>query len=261
MDFFVNEILENEEIKAILLSDNCQRAQAKEIADKIKSTGEIPTLEAGILPIMVLAYLADYALQKNGKRGISKNVTVCTLKDINVWLDNYRNQYGKPGLAEFCWLKHHYTGDLFKLGRLQFRIEKSTQGIPSGETVIETHIPQGEPLDAQQCIESFQMAKIFFSKHFPEYSPQYFMCDSWLLNPNLSKVLNENSNIVKFMRLWQPFPFPGDDSAQAIERVFGFGFKAENIANAPENTSLQKRLKAFLLSGGTMDLTAGYRKI
>ena len=87
------------------------------------------------------------------------------------------------------------------------------------------------------------------------------MCDSWLLNPNLELILKSESNVVKFMKLWTPVPFVSDNSSQAIERVFGFGFKRENLKNAPENTSLQKALKEYLLNGGTMDLTLGYRKI
>lgn len=261
MDFFINEILENDEIKEILLSDNETAKIGKKIADDIIKTNEIPNLESGILPIFVLAYLSDYALSKNNSRGIPKEITVASLKDINIWLENYKSQYNKLGLGEFCWLKNHYTGDLFKLNRLQFRLEKSLPGVPDGEFAIETHIPQGEPLNIEACLDSFAFAKDFFKKYFPEYSPKYFMCDSWLLNPNLEKILSADSNIVKFMKLFTPFPFESDDSSQAIERVFGFSFKKENIEHAPENTSLQKKLKAFLLSGGNLDITAGYRKI
>jgi hypothetical protein len=63
------------------------------------------------------------------------------------------------------------------------------------------------------------------------------------------------------MRLWTPVPFDSDDSFQAIERTFGFGFRKENIKNAPENTGLQRALKKYIIEGGTMDITAGYRKI
>ncbi len=260
MDFFINEVLENDEIKEILLKDTESQIRAKAVAEEMKK-GNIPEPEKGLFPIFILAYMADYALEKNNKRGIPKDITVKTLKDINVWLENYRAQYNESGLGEFCWLKYHYTGDLFHIGRLQYRLEKPLEGIPSGAIAIETHIPQGEPLTEEDCLESFKMAAEFFLKFFPESKPEYFMCDSWLLNPNLEKILKPTSNIVKFMRLWTPIPFVSDHSSQAIERVFGFGFKKENIKNAPETTSLQKALKAYLLSGGSMDLTAGYRKI
>lgn len=259
MDFFLNEILENEEIRHLLAENKALEVQGKAIAQEIIQTGNVPQIEAGLLPIFVLGHLSDYALRKNLERGIEKEITVNTLKDINIWLDNYKTQFGKAGLGEFHWLIHHYTGDLFRLGRLQFRIEKCLPGIPMGGYAIETHIPQGEPLDVEACRESFQWAKRFFKEHFSQYTPTCFMCDSWLLNPNLSEILDESSNIVRFMKLWTQFPFPGDDSAQAIERVFGFGYTRKDTANFPEVTRLQKRFKEYLLSGGTLNITGGYR--
>jgi hypothetical protein len=259
MDVFLNEIIENAEIKKIL-TEQPENDEAKAIAQQVIN-GDDVKIQAGLLQMYVLKYLTDYAIKKNLERGISREITIATLKDINVWFDNYKQATGKTGLGEFSWLRYHYTGDLFKLGRLQYRLEKSLQGVPEGEYAIETHIPQGEPLNAQACLESFEMAKEFFNKIFPETKLHYFMCDSWLLNPNLEKIMKPESNVVQFMRMWTPIPFVSDESAQAVERVFGFGFKKENIKNAPEDTSLQRALKNYIINGGTMDLTAGYRKI
>ena len=105
---------------------------------------------------------------------------------------------------------------------------------------------------------SFEMAEKFFETYCPEYKADYFVCHSWLLNPGMADILNENSNIVRFMRLWNKYDIPTDDSAQAIERVFGFGFKQEELEFAPEETTLQKALKEYLLSGKTLNITAGY---
>ena len=105
------------------------------------------------------------------------------------------------------------------------------------------------------------MAKDFFAKYFSEFSPKFFMCDSWLLCPKLADILEPDSNTVKFMKLWQPIDYPKDNSAQAVERVFGFGFNRNEIEHAPETTGLQRRLKKYLLSGGNIDITAGYIKI
>lgn len=260
MEFFINEILEDEALKEKMRTDRSLCQKAREIADHIIETGDKSEIGFGMLPLYVIAYMADYALKYNTSRGIPKEITVATLKDANIWIENYRTQFHEDGIAAFPWLCNHCLGDLFRLGRLQFRIEKSHKGIP-GEYAIETHIAQGEPLDADACLESFAAAKEFFKKYYPEYSPECFMCDSWLLNPNLTDILPESSNIVKFMRFWTPVPFESDNSALAIERIFGFGFDANDIANAPEDTSLQRKLKAYLLAGGNMDITLGYRKI
>lgn len=260
MNFFINEIIENIEIKKLISHNEEISEKAKTICDSIKN-GEAPTVETGILPIFVLAHLADFTLNINDKKGIPKEITVNTLKDVNIWIDNYKLRYNKLGLEHFDWLKNHYTGNLFRLGRLQFKIVPSPVMVPSGEYVIETHIPQDEPLNINDCIFAFESAKEFFGKYFPEKKPECFTCNSWLLNPNLESVLDSESNIVKFMRLWNTVPFKSDGSAQAIQRVFGFEFEKTNIENAPEETRLQKNLKKFLLSGGNMDITFGWRKI
>lgn len=261
MDFYIHEIIEDQRIKALLLKDTEAAKEAKKIADKCIATGEEPKLEAGLLPIFVLGYLADHALSVNNARGIEKEITVATLKDVNLWIKNYEIQHGTLGLAEFHWLMKHYTGRLFRLGRLQFVFEPTLFGAPEGEVVLDTHIPQDEPLTEEACLASFARAKEFFSKHFPEKDPKYFTCGSWLLNPQLAELLGEDANIVKFMRLWSNHHTVATSSNQAIQRVFGLGFKAENMANAPENTSLQRKLKAHFLNGGDLKGTGGYRKI
>lgn len=258
MQFFINEILEDEAVRELLRSNPAVAEEGRQIARRIEG-GERIVPPAGLLPIFVLAYLADFALEKNTARGIPREITVATLKDVNIWLANYDAQYGGIGLAEFPWLVRHYTGNMFRLGRLQFCLKAPLAGMPSAKVAIETHIPQGEPLDVDACLASFAQAKDFFATHFPADEPTYFMCDSWLLCPDLVRVAAENSNVVQFMRLWTPVPFPADNSAQAIERVFGFGFSPERLAEAPETTGLQRRLKAYLLGGGSLNISAGYR--
>jgi hypothetical protein len=43
-----------------------------------------------------------------------------------------------------------------------------------------------------------------------------------------------------------------------LERVFGIGTEMKNIKDAPENTTLQKNLKTYLLQGGKVYTTGGY---
>lgn len=261
MLFFENEILEDIEIVQELKKYPKLQEKGKQIAQYVIEFGTYPNMEAGLLPIYVLGYLAEHVLEMNTKRGIPNKITVDSLKDVNVWLSNYKEQYGKIGLAEFGWLFNHYTGRLFRLGRLQFQLALANPHLPSGDFMIETHIPQGEPLNVEACEQSFQMAEDFYKKYFPQYSADYFVCDSWLLNPNLAEILDEKSNIVRFMRLWTTYKDHMDRSGQAVERVFGFGFRRDEVAAAPENTRLQCALKEFLLGGREVNICEGYRKV
>jgi len=251
MEFFIDEIVESREIRDAILANVQYADRARELADEVIA-GNKPEIEKGMQTVYVLGFLADYALKINSDRGIPKEITVATLKDINVWFKNYMTVTGKIGIGEWDWLRYHYTGRMFRLGRLQFHIIKK-----DGREYINTHIPQDEPLIESECIESFDIARKFFKKYFPDCTADRFICSSWLLSENLTEILSEGSNIVRFMKLWTKTTVDEDDSAQAKGRVFGFDFDG-NVENAPENTSLQKNLKKYLLDGGKILHTHGY---
>lgn len=261
MEIFFNEILEDEELKTKLKRDVKLCEKAKKIALEIIKGKMTEHIEHGILPIAILGNLTKYALETNSKRNIPREITIETLKDINAWIKTYEKRTGKKGLQSINWLLHHYKGDLFSLGRLQFRLEKSFPEVPSGEYSVQTHIPQDVPLVLEECLESFVRADRFFNQYFRQYDFKYITCRSWLVNPKLSYLLDENSNIVKFMKLWTPCGEFDDNSKLAIERVFGFGFDPTKISDAPENTTLQRNLKAYLLAGNSLKSTYGYRKL
>ncbi len=261
MEFFINEIIENEEIRHLLRTDpEGLSQQAKAMAEEMIATGKYKSPSNGMLPLFVLGYLADHTLEVNGARGIPREITVTTLKDANIWVQNHYDRFGTPGLLEFGWMALHAQGDLFRLGRLQFRAVK-TDRAHVGEWVLETHIPQGEPLDEQACLDSFAMAEEFFPKYFPEAKAECFDCCSWLLSPNLAYVMGDHSNVVKFMRMWKIKKIIYTQSEGTIGRVFGFGSTRDQLPDLPENTSMQRKVKAFLLAGGDLSDAYGIRMI
>ena len=67
MSFFIEEILDNEEIKKVMLSDFMYREKAEKIALDIIKTGKKPKLERGMLPLFVLEQLSEYALMVTSK--------------------------------------------------------------------------------------------------------------------------------------------------------------------------------------------------
>ena len=131
VEIFVNEVLAKQEDRDWLLSDPATLEEGKRIADKVK-TGElvITDMEAGLLPLAIIAHLTEYALEVNGARGIPREVTIETLRDVNVWLDGYYEQEGVRGFCEYCWLRRHFTGGLFTVGRLQFCLEENYGLVP-----------------------------------------------------------------------------------------------------------------------------------
>ena len=260
VEIFVNEVLAKQEDRDWLLSDPATLEEGKRIAEKVK-TGEllITDMEAGLLPLAIIANLTEHALEVNAQRGIPREQTIETLRDVNVWLDGYYEQEGVRAFCEYCWLRLHFTGDLFTIGRLQFRLEENVGLAPEGKTVIDTHIPRAGKLTEEECLKSFAMAEEFFDKHFPGHGAKYFYCHSWLLSKDLEAVCGEGSNVLKFSHMWNYHACEPDYSAQAVRHVFGINFVRDDIAQFPENTSLQRKIKAYMLAGNNINIGSGYR--
>ncbi len=196
----------------------------------------------------------DYQKQK-----ISDKVFDDTFYDITIWCEECYRQYGVYGLKELWWLAQSINMKLFRLGRLQFEpivIEEDMVGenevIPKGTRALNVHIPAGESLDLKACLDSFRNAELFFGE-----KGQIYVCDSWLLAPELKKLLSEESNIIRFQNLFEItkvyYAFP-----QAEQRVFGEIL--EDKSQYPEDTLLQRNLKKYLMDGKNPGIGTGFVK-
>lgn len=191
-----------------------------------------------LLLYLYISFAADL-YDKFREQEIKDKIYFDTFYDFTIWYQCCKKKRHKAGLMEEKWLSLPLKLRIFRLGRLQFE---------KGEGVLHVHIPEGEPLSEELCEDAFLQAEAFFDKSYTMYD-----CDSWLLSPHLSEVLDVQSNILKFQRRFQiekvTYPF-----RQAEERIFGRVL--ERKEDYPEETSLQRRAKAYVLGG--RDLGIGY---
>lgn len=181
-----------------------------------------------------------------------------TVDDIRIWCENNANK----GLKNYNWIKNHVACELFKIGRLQYQLctcksrmlKYNLLPFDYGEKIVYVHIPQGEKLIYADCVESLKMAKAFISKHFPDYHYSFFFCESWLLYGENFQFMQPSSNILQFSSLFDVV-YSCDIDAQAIERIFGK--RCFDKRKYPENTSLQRNAKAYLLNGGKLGIGIG----
>ncbi len=145
------------------------------------------------------------------QRGVTEAISRATAADLALWMTVHRHHHGNWGLSETGWLRHHLSGRLFRLGRLQFMLthcpdlkngRRPTDPVQCGEPVLDVHIPAGEPLARTACLASFSQAAAFFA----DQSWRGFYCASWLLAPRLPEVLPAVSNIRDFQQLFVPIP-------------------------------------------------------
>ena len=115
-----------------------------------------------------------------------------------------------------------------------------------GDPTISVHIPAGVDLSPETVEKCYREGFDFTEKHFPDFQPKAYYCDSWLLDPNLETILGEKSKITQFMKSYTKWPF-----SSAGKEVFSFvfvGFNGE-LSELPENTSLERGLKKRYLDG------------
>ena len=199
--------------------------------------------------------------------GMSRKVWLDSIDDIGLRQRLYYERTGKVGLskADARWLRHLMAFKLFKIGSLQFQpfemLYLDMDGIgedfmrfsndqknrlPPGTSVLNTHIQHGANLDAFALQKTFEEARLFFKRHFPEKDFKAFITYSWLLHPGLQTLLPEDSRILGFASMWE-IVGQNSDKDQALERIFGG--RRRRHADYPQDTFLQraalKNLKAL----------------
>lgn len=185
-------------------------------------------------------------------RGISERVFWDTMGCFPRFIEECREKTGEYAFDREWWTARQISGSLFRLGALEYEM-KQTEGRP----VLSVHIPSDACLDKESCGESVSSARKFFDTYFPEYQDAEFVCNSWLLSPELKKLLPENSHILDFQRR---FEIQKTDESDEEYIIWVFKTKNCRLADLPENTALQKNMKQHLLHGGKIGSGYGVMK-
>lgn len=204
-------------------------------------------------------------------RGIDRAVFEDTMGDLAIWCGNGQQEFAQAGLPNFAWIVNHLQLRLFRLGRLQFQpfrfyfplyvSRKAKKSCPyrRKDDALFVHIPQGEKLDYDACTRSFEYAKEFFQRYFPDKKYKVFITDSWLLGSCNASLAGHESNIVRFA---DRFTVLGErnDKIETAQRIFGYDLP-ERLENYPEDTRLRRNAKAYLLAGNRLKCGFGYLPI
>lgn len=123
-----------------------------------------------------------------------------------------------------------------------------------GDDILSVHIPTKTSLEPAACQKAFALAQDFFARYYPEKNIKAFYCRSWLMDPELSKILNPDSNIVYFQKLFSRYPF-----VSTGKEIFSFVHPQpfEKYEDLPENTTLMRGLKACYLNEKPIYVYAG----
>ena len=194
-------------------------------------------------------------------RGIPEDVSRSTLADLGRCMADHHYWYGVGGLDAMLasWLRLHFSGAIYQLGRLQFQRARlgnrtgqgvSASGLPygPGDHTLEVHIPAWYgPLTPDACERSLAAAREFFPRFFPAEECHVATCHSWLLDSQLAEYLPADSNIVRFQRRFRLAHESAADDADTLRFVFGrIGTPLDQL---PRETRLQRAILDHLKAG------------
>jgi hypothetical protein len=212
-------------------------------------------------PAYVFVAALPHIRAHHRERGIPADIARHTLADLGRNMAVHRRRHGRAGVQAPGWLTHHFRGELYQLGRLQF--ERARLGERTGRALaaagldagpgtpcLNLHIPDFlGPLSPAACDRALALAGAFFPRHYPEERYEAVLCHSWLLDPQLKRYLPEDSNIVRFQerfRVAREDPEPAD--TEPVQ--FVFGDPELPVESLPRRTSVERAVGDHLRAGG-----------
>jgi len=186
------------------------------------------------------------------RRGIQEKIFFDTMGCFSRFVREYKESYGAYGFDRDWWTGRQLSLSLVRLGELEYEFSRL-----KGEKAISVHIPSDADLSPERVSLSLSESDWFMERYFPEYFCKEYFCESWLLSPALKTLLPPISNIVRFAERFKLIE-TNENATDYIQWVYKKpGLSAECF---PENTSLQRNIKRYVLSGGKIGEATGVLK-
>lgn len=190
------------------------------------------------------------------ERHIPEEIYTATMGCFPRFLAETHEITGKWAFDRGFWTWRQVGCRLFRLGALEFEYCVPEDG---REPFLSVHIPSGTALAREALDDSYARAQRFFRGEGCVFCyggpPRHAECESWLLAPALDRLLPEDSGIRRFS---------GDYRRGAIDEdsteFYRWLFHSEEplpAGDLPEDSSLQRAVKQFLLSGGKLGSACG----
>ena len=204
----------------------------------------------GIKQLACQLHCACLRYETYRKMGIPESIYFDTMSCYTRFVTECLYYKGGYQFDRGWWTWRQLSMKVFRLGQLEYELK------PDG--TVGMHIPTGTDLSAEAVDASLVQVKSFLAQFFPNYANARFTCNSWLLSPSLGQLLLEGSRILGFQRR-----FVLTDTNPEAKDFVSWLFQClpdADPADFPENTSLQRKTKQFILAGGKIGSAAGYLK-
>jgi hypothetical protein len=211
-----------------------------------KSFGEDPS---GIKMLTCMLFCALHTHEIYEEKEIPDEIFIATMKFFSRFTDEHFSTYGTYSFVWGWWVPRQISANEFRIGELEYETVDE-----NGKKSIHIHIPADAVMKQCKLRESYLDARKFFAKYYTQYADADMFCGSWLLSPALKEVLPEDSNILRFQQ-----SFDVDHVDYESNGFLRWVYKREDIPweQLPEDTTLQRRMKAYILNSGKIGWANG----
>ena len=173
------------------------------------------------------------------------------MKFCTRFIKDYNRVHGEYKFVWGWWFPRQLSLQEFRVGCLEYEF------VELEEKMISIHIPSDANLEEKTIQKSLNDFFEFRKMFFPEWVNIQMYCNSWLLSPALKELLDEDSRILNFQKF-----FVVESIDYEKQSIFQWVFPGYTEASddLPEDTSLQRRMKKYLLEGKKVGSAKGYLK-
>lgn len=234
-----------------LLDANKAKAAAKKI-DEVY--GEEP-----FVALTIYLYAASQSwLKIYQPLKIPRTVYLATMNAFTRFIHEHFQVTGKYRFDRGFWIWRYTSGLIFRIGELEYERTYFPKGHKElkleGKQCLSLHIPSDADLSRNKISDSYESAIRFFELYFPDYHYQVMYTDTWLLSPNLTKWLKQDSKIRLFAADYRLLSVDEQDDSGV---PWIFGRVDAQVQDYPEKTSLQRQAKQQLLAGAHIGSALG----
>lgn len=189
---------------------------------------------------------------------IPRTVYLATMNAFIRFIHEHFQVTGRYRFDRGFWIWRYTSGLIFRIGELEYERTYFPKGHKElkleGKQCLSLHIPSDADLSRNKIRDSYESAIRFFELYFSDYHYQVMYTDTWLLSPNLTKWLKQDSKIRLFAADYRLLSVDEQDDSGV---PWIFGRVDAQVQDYPEKTSLQRQAKQQLLAGAHIGSALG----
>lgn len=195
--------------------------------------------------------MSKYNLSDEQKRIHIKRVKCALLDDI------YKRGYESVRISQMLWASYFINLRIIEVGGFQYELVSENPITKEKEMCIKMHVPRGASLKEKDVRSSIRKSAYEIERYFNIKDINYYI-ESWLLSPEVLALLDDNSNILKFSKLFS-IKSMGECTRDILDFVFNDVYiKDYNLLVC--KTSLQAKLKSLLINKKEIHIGIGKLK-